>query len=172
MFCFSCKNDSKHKVLIEKISTVENGLPSPYFNCYIYLKTDNGKILEANVDSIYEIYKSYYNQKYNNFNSYLISIINGRDLVKEDYINDVKKKGAYLLNVNDVDKDISEMNLDEIERKYLNFEKQAFILVTGNLTATKTRNILYKMFFEGYIISFNDYGGYYFIKKYNDDNFK
>lgn len=172
MLCFSCKNESKHKVFIEKISTIQNGLPSPYFNYYLYLKTDSGKILEANVDSIYEIYKSYYSHKYNNFNNYLLSVIDGKDLVKENYINTVKKKGDYLLNVNDVDKDISEMTVDEIEKKYLNLERQSFVLVTGNLTATETRNILYKMFFEGYIISFSDYGGYYFIKKYNDEDLR
>lgn len=170
--CCSCKNESKREVFIEKLSAIQNGLPSPYFNYYLYFKTDNDKILEANIDSIYTIYKIYYIKKYQNFNSYLISIMEGRELVREIYINNVKETGDYLLNVEDINRNIDEMSVEEIERKYLKSEKQSFILATGNVTAMESRNILYKMFFNGYIISFSDYGGYYLIKKYESDDFK
>jgi hypothetical protein len=170
--CCSCKNESKREVFIEKLSAIKNGLPSPYFNYYLYFNTDNDKILEANIDSIYAIYKIYYIKKYQNFNSYLISIMEGRELVREIYINNVKETGDYLLNVEDINRNIEEMSVEEIERKYLKSEKQSFILATGNVTAMESRNILYKMFFNGYIISFSDYGGYYLIKKYESDDFK
>jgi hypothetical protein len=170
--CCSCKNESKREVFIEKLSAIQNGLPSPYFNYYLYFKTDNDKILEANIDSIYAIYKIYYIKKYQNFNSYLISIMGGRELVREIYINNVKETGDYLLNVEDINRNIEEMSVEEIERKYLKSEKQSFILATGNVTAMESRNILYKMFFNGYIISFSDYGGYYLIKKYESDDFR
>ncbi|MCJ8155258.1 hypothetical protein MKJ01_15950 [Chryseobacterium sp. SSA4.19] len=172
MLWVSCKNESNREVFIEKLSAIQNGLPSPYFNYYLYFKTDNDKILEANIDSIYAIYKIYYIKKYQNFNSYLISIMEGRELVREIYINNVKETGDYLLNVEDINKNIEEMSVEEIERKYLKSEKQSFILATGNVTAMESRNILYKMFFNGYIISFSDYGGYYLIKKYESDDFK
>jgi len=161
--CFSCKHEVKNIEFINKLSSIQNGLPSPYFNYYLYFKMDNGEILETNVDWVYKIYKDYYSKNYKDFSFYLENLINQEETVKISDVVKYQKKG-YFLNVIKADKHILVMSIESIKKDYLNAQKkQSFILKTGNIESVKARTILYKMFVDGYIITFNDYGGYYIV---------
>ena len=46
---YSCKNEKANPEFIERLSSIENGLPSPYFNYYLYFKTDDDKLIETNI---------------------------------------------------------------------------------------------------------------------------
>lgn len=172
IFCSSCKNEVKNKVFINKLSTIQNGLPSPYFNYYLYFKTDNGKILETNVDVIYQLYKDYYFKKYKIFNIYLESLILQKETIKINEINILKNKKYSPANISNVDIEIEKMNNQDIENKFLEKEGQDFVLKTNVVNSTQARTILFKMFSDNYIISPNDLIGYYSIRKYKDEDFK
>lgn len=173
IFSFSCTQENKNKNFINKLSSVQNGLPSLYFNYYLYFKMDNNEILETNINLIYEMYKSYYSQEYTDFNTYLKNLLNKKEIIKSEYVNDLKQKGDMLANLSNIDNSIEKMSIENIEKKYLNLEQQdTFVLQTGKVETTKAKTILYKMFINDYIITFSDYGGYYNIKRYHDEDFK
>jgi hypothetical protein len=173
MLIFSCKQEMKNKAFINKLSSVQNGLPSPYFNYYLYFKMDNNKILETNIDLVYEMYKVYYSQEYSDFNIYLEKILNGKEIIKSEYAVALKNKGDFLVNISDVDNNTEKMSTEDIGKNYLNLEQDdTFILKTGSIEPIKVKTILYRMFIKNYIITFSDYGGYYNIKKYKELDFK
>ncbi|RMZ59691.1 hypothetical protein D1632_08690 [Chryseobacterium nematophagum] len=166
MFSLSCTEKNKNQNFINKLSSVQNGSPSLYFNYYLYFKMDNNEILETNIDLIYEIYKNYYSKKYTDFTIYLEELLNEKVTIKSEYINTLKKNNVFLANLSTIDDTIEKMSTENIEKKYLNLEqKDAFVLQTGKIEATKVKTILYKMFTNDYIITFSDYGGYYNIKR-------
>lgn len=169
---FSCKNEIKNKAFINQLSTIQNGLPSPYFNYYLYFKMDNGQILETNVDVIYQLYKDYDSKKNKKFNFYLENLIFQKDTIEINKINILKNKKYSPANISNVDTKIMEMDNRDIENKFLEKEGQDFILKTNVVNSTQARTILYKMFVDGYIISPNDLAGYYKIATYKSENFK
>lgn len=173
VFSFSCKQEVKNKEFINKLSSIQNGLPSPYFNYYLYFKMDNNKIIETNIDLVYEMYKDYYSQQYTNLNIYLEKLLIGKEVIKSENINTLKKKGDFLINVSEIDDEINKMHIENIEKSYLKAEQRdTFILKTGKIESVKVRTILYRMFADEYIITFSDYGGYYNIKRYKEGYFK
>lgn len=173
LFLVSCKQETKNKEFIDRLSSIQNGLPSPYFNYYLYFKMDNNKVIETNIDLIYEMYKDYYSQQYTSLNIFLEKLLIGKEIIKSENINTLKKKGNFLINVSDVDNEINKMSIINIEKSYLKTEPQdTFILKTGKIEPVKVQTILYKMFTNEYIVTFSDYGGYYNIKKYKEEYFK
>ena len=80
-FTFSCNKRVKNQYFIDKLSSIQNGLPSPYFNYYLYFKMDNNKILETNINSIYKVYSDNYSNKYNDFDLFLENIFNGKEII-------------------------------------------------------------------------------------------
>ncbi len=173
IFSLSCKQENKNKNFINKLSSVQNGLPSLYFNYYLYFKMDNNELLETNINLIYEMYKNYYSQEYTDFNTYLKKLLNKKEIIKSEYINVLKKKGDLLVNLSTINNSIEKMSTEDIKKKYLNLEQQdTFVLQTGKIDTTKAKTILYKMFIDDYIITFSDYGGYYNIKRYQEEDFK
>ena len=119
------------------------------------------------------MYKNHYSQEYTDFNTFLIKLLNKKEIIKSEYVNVLKKNGDMLANLSTIDNSIEKMSTENIEKKYLNLEQQdTFVLQTGKVEATKVKTILYKMFINDYIITFSDYGGYYNIKRYHDEDFK
>ncbi|MGE8525838.1 hypothetical protein [Chryseobacterium rhizosphaerae] len=168
----SCKNETRNRKFLDKLSSIQNGLPSPYFNYYLYFKMDNGEILETNIDLVYEVYKSHYSKQYLDFRNFLDDLITQKETLK---IADIKKysKNDYFLNISKNEGNIERMDFENIKKTYLEETKeQSFIFTPKNLKQTQIRTILYKMFLDGYIISPNDLVGYYNIRKYKDEDFK
>lgn len=170
--CLSCKDGSKNQKFIENLATIQNDPLSPYFNYYLYFKTDNGKILQINVDGLYEIYKSSHPVNDKNFENYLKNLFNQKEVIK---IKDIEKfnGGNNFFSLNEVAKHINNMSIEEIEQTYLEKEKESFRLVPKKkLNSSEISTILFKMFNDGFIISPNDLIGYYTIRKYNEEDFK
>lgn len=169
---FSCKNEIKNKEFINKLSSVQNGLQSPYFNYYLYFKMDDDQILETNVDLIYVVYKDNYSKQYSDFRIFLENLITKKEIIKTA---DIKKysKENYFFSISKVEHDIEVMNEGDIKKNYLETTgEQSFLLTPKNLISAQIRTILYKMFENGYIISPNDLVGYYKITPYKKENFK
>ncbi|ATN06400.1 hypothetical protein CRN76_13815 [Chryseobacterium indologenes] len=134
---------------------------------------DDNKVLETNVDLIYEMYRNYYSKRYTNFNIYLEKLLSRKEIIKSEYANALKKNGDFLLNISDIDHNIVEIPVEDIKKNYLNLEQQDnFILKTDKIDPIKARTVLYIMFINEYIITFSDYGGYYNIIKYKAEDFK
>ncbi|RQO42325.1 hypothetical protein DBR39_00160 [Chryseobacterium sp. KBW03] len=165
---YSCKNDKANQEFIERLSSIENGLPSPYFNYYLYFKIDDDKFIETNITFLYKIYQDHYVETYkNNFNAFLTDLFTQNKPLKIEDIDMYKNKG-YFFNVYNIDKKISNMNIENIKKKYLKSEQNSFILIPKELPSMSSlKTVLYEMFSNGYIITMNDYGGgYYSIEKY------
>jgi hypothetical protein len=169
---FSCKNEIKNKEFVNKLSSVQNGLPSPYFNYYLYFEMDNGQILETNIYLIYALFEDNYSKQYSDFSIFLEKLITQKEIIKTSYLNKYSKNN-YFFSISKVEHDIEVMNEEEIKKNYLEaVEEQSFNLIPKNLKPTQIRTILYKMFVDGYIISPNDLVGYYKIAPYKSENFK
>lgn len=164
----SCKNEIKNKGFINKLSSVQNGLPSPYFNYYLYFKMDDNQILETNIDLIYAVYKDNYSKQYSDFRIFLENLITQKEIIKAV---DLKKYSNYFFSISKVENNIERMNEEDIKKNYLEVEEhQSFVLQPKNLTPPQVKTILYKMFENGYIISPNNLVGYYKITPYKKEN--
>ncbi|ALR31270.1 hypothetical protein ATE47_12385 [Chryseobacterium sp. IHB B 17019] len=167
----SCKSNNDNIDFIKKLSTVTNGLPSPYFNYYLYFELEDGDLLETNIDLVHELYKDYYQHQYKDFNVYLEDLFNKKLLLKSMDLAKYNRQD-YFFTINKFDNEIDKMNISNIQKKYLISEKQSYILPLKKYKPTQLRTILYKMFSHGYLINFNDYSGYYYISKYRENDFK
>lgn len=171
-FCFSCKDEIKNSAFIDKLATIENNPLSPYFSFHLYFKTDNDKIFESNVEGLYVIYKDSHSKNDKNFDVYLKRLFSQKEIIK---INDLKKfeNGNKFFTLNQIEKNIDLMTIEEIEKKYLEKENDSFILVPRKLKSNEIATVLYRMFNNGYVvINQSDLVGYYSIKKYNKEDFK
>lgn len=165
---YSCKNEKANPEFIERLASIENGLPSPYFNYYLYFKTDDDKLIETNITFLYKLYQDHYVETYNNnLNAFLTDLFTQNNPLKIEEIDIYKNKG-YFLNIYDIDKNISNMNIENIKKRYLKSEQESFILIPKELpNMSSLKTVLYEMFLNGYVITMNDYGGgYYNIEKY------
>ncbi|MDQ0478283.1 hypothetical protein [Chryseobacterium sp. MDT2-18] len=162
---FSCKNEKINPEFIKKLVSIENGLPSPNFNFNLYFKIDNGRILETNIVFIYKIYQDSHS-KNDDFDIYLKDLFNQKKTLKIIDIKKYENKG-YFFNVSEIDEKVLNMNIGEIEKEFLETEKEFFILKPNKMNYSTVKTVLYKMFIDGYIITLSDYGGgYYSITKF------
>lgn len=163
---FSCKHEKINHKFIDKLSSVKNDLPSPYFNYYLYFKLDDGSLLETNIDFIYQFYQDKQISGDKDFYSYLNDLFNRTEIIT---IRDVKKydNQKYILNISKIDKNTEELEVKDVKKQYLKSEQDTFILSASKFDPHIVKTILYKMFINGYIINLNDYGGYYIIRTYN-----
>lgn len=172
IFCFSCNNETKNKAFIEKLATIENNSLSPYFSFHLYFKTDNDKIFESNVDGLYEIYKNSHSKNDKDFKAYLERLFDQKEVIK---MKDLKKfeNGNKFFNIYHIEQNIDSMTIEEIEKKYLELEKDSFTFIPKKLNSNEVATVLYKMFKDGYVvINSSDLVGYYSIAKYSENNFK
>lgn len=171
LLLISCKKDVDNMAFINKLSSIQNDLPSPYFNYQLYFKVDNGQLLETNVDVIYELYKDKYSHKYISFRDFLIILFNNSKSIKMAEIKKYFGK-SYFLNVDKIDNNIYEKNIEFLEKKYFKKKQGTLLLLTKNLNSSQIKTILFKMFLNGYVITLNDYTGYYSVRKYKELDFK
>lgn len=162
----SCKSEFKKEILVDKLSSIENGLPSPHFNYRLYLAIDNNKILETNIDLLFELYKDEYSNKYSSLKDFLKALFLHNEIIK---VNDLTKyKGAdYLINFSEIDNNINLKNIEDIQKEYLKAKNGHFLLFLTNLNSSERYTILYRMFENEYLITLNDYVGYYNLRKYD-----
>ncbi|RMZ59695.1 hypothetical protein D1632_08710 [Chryseobacterium nematophagum] len=78
--------------------------------------------------------------------------------------NQVKKNEKIIFSL---DNQILHSSSNQLEKKYLNkINHKTYSFYPKNINLNKRQTILYKMFLNDFLISFNDYEGKYIITKY------
>ncbi|OPB87734.1 hypothetical protein [Elizabethkingia occulta] len=128
---------------------------------HLYVCLDNNKIFVTNVLELYDWYSNY-EDKSKDFYTFLDNVLNQRSKLKSA-IATKYEYGAFTVNPN-----IMKLSSEAVIGKYFeqNESKEKYYFYPKILSADDTQTILYKMFLEGYLISFNDYAGNYIIEKY------
>jgi hypothetical protein len=165
-FCFSsCENEKINAEFVHKLSSIENGMPSPYFNYDLYLELDDGSLIETNNVFLYKIYKDFHTNKYKDFDRYLEDLFNKKIKLKIAEVLKYKKE-EYHRSITQIDKTVLKLDIEDIEKKYLEKEQNYFVLTPNKIDMSTIKTVLYRMFMNGYTITLNDSGGgYYNISK-------
>jgi hypothetical protein len=149
---------------IEKIAVIEKPLPSKYVGYNLYVKTDKASTFVTNVNFLNIIYTDHYQNSFKDFYSFLYA------LLKQNFqINaDIAVKYEYQTFIENPK--IMELSTESIIGKYFeqDISKKKYYFYPKALSISDAQTILYKMFLEGYLISFDDYGGKYNIVKYKN----
>lgn len=147
---------------IKDISNTNPHVPSAYVEYNLYLRTDNNSIFETNITFLNDIYINHYKERYNNLYGFL------QVALKQNFVieNSVASKYEYMIF--NEDPNIDKLSSEEIIKEYFvkDNEVDEYFFYPKNLSVNKIKTVLYKMFLDGYLITFDDYGGKYEIKKY------
>lgn len=144
------KIDSENKFYVPKNATT-----------YLYVSLDNNEMFATNSLELYDWYKNYCESDYKNYYSFLDSVLNKKTKLKSSIAKN------YRYQVFTQNPQIMQQSLTDIIKNYFQGDKKKYFLYPKNLSMNDTQTVLYKMFLEGYLISFDDYGGKYNIVKYN-----
>ncbi|MDQ0476705.1 hypothetical protein [Chryseobacterium sp. MDT2-18] len=154
--------------LIREISIIDNGnndsvisyIPEKATNL-LYLKLDNNKMISINALELQDIYSSYYKNNYKTFYNFLNKALKQEVSLKT---NQVQKYEVIMFSL---DNNIIQTSANQIEKKYLKkINNETFYFYPKDIDLNQNQTILYKMFINNYLISFDDYGGKYIITKY------
>jgi len=151
---------------IKKVAVVDAVLPSKYVQYNLYVQTNKDLILVTNVNFLNVLYKEYYQNKFIDFQGFLQATlkqgfkIENKIAVNYEYQTFNKNSNIMKLAINVIIEKHFQHN-DNNEERYFFYPK--------NLSTNDIQTVLYKMFLEGYLISFDDYGGKYNIVKYKDE---
>ncbi|HIC8756509.1 hypothetical protein CMU59_18150 [Elizabethkingia anophelis] len=128
---------------------------------HLYVCLDNNKIFVTNVLELYDWYSNY-QDKSKDFYTFLDNVLNQRFKLKSAIATKYEYQ-SFTVNPN-----IMRASSESIIEKYFeqNESKEKYYFYPKSLSADDTQTILYKMFLEGYLISFDDYAGSYIVKKY------
>ncbi|REC60911.1 hypothetical protein DRF65_17900 [Chryseobacterium pennae] len=146
---------------IKNLSNVNSNIPSPYVQYNLYLKTMDNNIFETNVKFLSDIYIKYYNNDYKDFYDFLKIALKQKLKIKNSVAN------HYEYGIFSESSKIVELSNKEIIKKYFIIGEDVFYFYPKNISIEEKKTILYKMFLDGYLITFDDYAGKYIIKKYN-----
>lgn len=162
----SCSSDKKFdESFIKKISEIKSNElsrlepPSKHSNFMIFVKISKDEVSILNVDDLYNIYKSHYNVKYNDFYTFLDNVIN-----KNLILNIKLSFPSFFI---DFDK-IRNVNFSLLRDTKLKKINEGYILSFKNESKFEPLDLmsfLYLFYSKGYLISPNDYNGTYFLKK-------
>ena len=145
------KIDTKNKFYIPENATT-----------YLYVNLDNNKIFATNSLELYDWYKNYCESEYKSYYRFLDSVLNKKTKLKSSIAKN------YRYQVFTENPKIMELSVVDIIKNYFQCDKQNYFFYPKNLSMNDTQTVLYKMFLEGYLISFDDYGGKYNIAKHKD----
>lgn len=167
IFLFGCSNHVDSNItddFIKKIAVVDDTLPSKYVQYNLYVKTNKDLILVTNVNFLNALYKKYYQDNFKNFYSFLQATLkHGFKIENKIAIN-------YEYQTFNENSNIMNLGTNVIIEKYFQYNnnnnKERCFFYAKDLSQNDIQTILYRMFLEGYLISFNDYEGSYIIKKY------
>lgn len=157
-------NKSSHFIneeFVNKISINQDAsLPSAFVKYNLYVKVSENSILETNVKFLSDIYNSHFKDKYKDFRSFLDSALNQNLIISVDI------SSQYEYGIFNIDNKVVNLSSKQIINKYLKVEKNnKYYFYPKQISASEIRTILYKLFLDNYLISFDDYGGKYIITK-------
>ncbi|CAM3453189.1 hypothetical protein ELOC111193_05705 [Elizabethkingia occulta] len=164
LLLIACQKKIVSEGFIRKLAKIDNknilNIPENATN-HLYVCLDNNKIFVTNVLELYDWYSNY-EDKSKDFYTFLDNVLNQRSKLKSA-IATKYEYGAFTVNPN-----IMKLSSEAVIGKYFeqNESKEKYYFYPKILSADDTQTILYKMFLEGYLISFNDYAGNYIIEKY------
>lgn len=115
----SCKNKEENFTdkMLEKLSVVDDELPSMFTSLRLYVFTNNGEILETNCNSLFIFYKLNYNKSFKTFKEFLDETLNNGFVIDK---NKFKKKiylESFRLNPK-IEKEYNELGFDGFLKKY------------------------------------------------------
>lgn len=150
---------------INEISVVDEAFPSKFVGYNLYVKTNENLIFVSNVNFLHLIYKDFYQQRFKDFRSFLLAIFKNNFELKAQEIK------GYEYGIFKPDEEILALSAESISYKYLIKTQQAekFYFNDQNESYERKQTIFYKMFLEGYLISFDDYGASFIIEKYSSN---
>lgn len=159
----NCSRSSDSKVsdqFIAKLSVTDDSLPSPYVGYNLYVKTNNDSVIVSNVNSLHEIYSDHYQTEFKDFHSFLTALLKNNFKISEGAVSN-HNYGAFLS-----DKKITGLPVESIVKKYFDQDKNSkkYYFYPQTLSYNTKQTILYKMFLDGYLVSFDDYGGKFIIE--------
>ncbi|MDE5494230.1 hypothetical protein [Elizabethkingia meningoseptica] len=153
---------------IKEISTVDNEdnditklyIPENATNL-LYLKLDNNKMLCMNTLEVKDIYDKSYKKDYKTFYLFLKKALNQKIDIS---INHIERNNVIIF---DLENNILNKSNDLIKKEYLKkIDNDNYYFAPGSISLNQKQTVLYKMFIDNYLISFDDYSGNYMIKKY------
>lgn len=153
--------------LIKEISTIDNEsndgvsyIPDKATNL-LYLKLDNNKMISTNALELQDIYHKYYKNDYKTFYDFLNKVLKQKISLKTNQLQN------YKLIMFRLDDKIMHFSTNQIEKKYLKkVNNETFNFYPKDITLDQYQTILYKIFLDNYLISFDDYAGKYIITRY------
>lgn len=146
------KIDNENKFYVPKNATT-----------YLFVSLDNNKIFATNSLELYDWYKNYCKSEYKSYYSFLDSVLNKKTKLKSSIAKN------YRYQVFTENSQIMQLSVTDIIKDYFQGDKQNYYFYPKNLSTNDIQTVLYKIFLEGYLISFDDYGGKYNIVKYKDE---
>ncbi|HAT3998201.1 hypothetical protein [Elizabethkingia anophelis] len=168
LLLIACQKKIVSEGFVRKLAKIDNNnnnnnilnVPENATN-HLFVCLDNNKIFVTNVLELYNWYSNY-EDKSKDFYTFLDKVLNQRFKLKS-VIATKYEYGAFTVNSN-----IMRLSSEAIIGKYFeqNESKEKYYFYPKSLSADDTQTMLYKMFLEGYLISFNDYAGNYIIEKY------
>ena len=157
-------NKSSHFIgeeFTKKISiNQDTSLPSAFVKSNLYVKVSENSILETNVKFLSDIYNNHFKDQYKDFHDFLDSALNQNLIIPIDIST------QYEYRIFNIDNEIVKLSNKNIIMQYLKAEKGKYYFYPRQLNSDKIQTILYKLFLDNYLISFDDYGGKYIITKY------
>ncbi|AQX00537.1 hypothetical protein HZP84_13100 [Elizabethkingia anophelis] len=164
LLLIACQKKIVSEGFVRKLAKIDNknvlNVPENATN-YLYVCLDNNKIFVTNVLELYDWYSNY-QDKSKDFYTFLDNVLNQRFKLKSAIATKYEYQ-SFTVNPN-----IMRASSESITEKYFeqNESKEKYYFYPKSLSADDTQTILYKMFLEGYLISFDDYAGSYIVKKY------
>lgn len=126
----------------------------------LYLKLSNGRIICTNALELQSIYVDYYKEHYITYYAFLTEALNQSININP---NQIQKIDVIIF---DLEKSILNKSVDMIEREYFEKNDKIYSFYPKKMSLNQKQSILYKMFIDNYLISFDDYEGKYIITKY------
>ncbi|MBP2619692.1 hypothetical protein [Chryseobacterium jejuense] len=125
----------------------------------IYIRLSDGKLASTNALELENVYQDHYKNNFQSFYIFLKQVLNQKTSINS---NDISKSDVIIF---DIDKKIFNQSTSLIKEIYLEKDKEMYYLYPKNLSLNQKQTILYKMFIDNYLISFDDYEGKYIVTK-------
>lgn len=126
----------------------------------LYSKLTNGKIVCTNALELESVYIDYYKDNYKTYYDFLTETLNQRININP---NQIQKMDIIVF---ELDKSVLNKSNDMIKREYFERNGKIYSFYSKKMSLDQKQTILYKMFIDNYLISFDDYDGKYIITKY------
>lgn len=141
---------------------------SNYTSLPLFVLVENNKLASTNIEQLYNIYKSLYNNDYNKFKVFLSESLNQEKIFKE---KDFENTNSNIFIIDDIIRtDYKNMEFDDFFDKYF-IKKDDYI----NINKEKFNNrkqlftLMYYLSINNYYCSLDDYGGgIWYVKNWNN----